>query len=394
MRFKLFALSFLFILNFAGCKTMDSVYMKEIYTESSICAAKENVFSEKRRLAYIRGTWPLSNDNYWQAEQIRGELLTDLNISFALINRDGKVELSNKQYLKREVTKLHEYYPNLRVNISIGGWGADGFSVASANPDNRKVFVDSAVALVKEFNFDGVDIDWEFPVGPEWGQEIVSDAHDKQGYILLLSDLRKAFNLLEEETGKYYTVTTAVPSAYWFTQKNDVKIASIICDYINLMCYDYYGSWSENTGYNASLYLNSADPSQWSTEIGLKRYLNAGVAPEKIVLGIPFYAFGWKGVTESGMNGRFQKPKAFIGNMDYVELQQKYGKTLQNCWDDEAKCSYFYDANKQIFITYTSPRSIQEIAAFAKKNGLGGLMYWEYANDMDAILLEALARCE
>ena len=75
----------------------------------------------------------------------------------------------------------------------------------------------------------GVDIDWEFPVGPDWGQKIHSSPADKENYILLLSDLKDAFIKEENQTGKHYSLSTAVPAAKWFTEKNDVKAAGEIC---------------------------------------------------------------------------------------------------------------------------------------------------------------------
>ena len=99
-------------------------------------------------LAYIRCTWELSNGQYWKAEDIRGDLLTDLNLSFAHIDSEGRVQLDNKDYIKEQVLVLQKQYPELRINLSIGGWGADGFSDAASSMENRSVFVESALGLL------------------------------------------------------------------------------------------------------------------------------------------------------------------------------------------------------------------------------------------------------
>ncbi len=342
------------------------------------------------KLAYIRSTWELSDGSYWKAQDIRGDLLTDLNLSFALIDSQGRVYLDNKEYLKKQVTQLHQLYPELRINLSIGGWGADGFSKAASTEKNRRIFADSTISLLKELNLDGADIDWEFPVGPDWGQKIKSSPADRENYILLLSDLRKTFDQETSLSGKYYTVTTAIPSVRWFAQKNDLKAVSQVCDYVNLMCYDYYGDWSETTGFNASLYANPKDPVGWSTDTCLKLYAQQGMLTEKIVLGFPTYGLAWKGVPENSTNGLFQKPKAFIGSFTYSQLEKKYSQGFEEHFDKDARQSYRYNPQSQVFVTYPSQEFFNDLTAYAKEHNLAGLMYWEYAYDMDAKLLQMI----
>ena len=358
---------------------------------TGLAYAKESTM-KNIKLAYIRCTWELSDGTYWKAEDIKGNLLTDLNLSFAHINSKGQVQLENKEYVKNQVSALHKAYPDLRINLSVGGWGAEGFSKASSNQKNRDIFVESTIKLLKELDLNGVDIDWEFPVGPDWGQSIKSSPKDKENYIFLLKDLREAFDKEGKLCGKYFTVSTAVPSAEWFLKKNDVKAASEICDYINLMCYDYYGDWSETTGFNASLYANPKDPVGWSTDVCVKLYLQKGIKAEKIVLGLPTYGFAWKGIADNGTHGLFQKAKTFLGNFDSTGLETKYSLSqgFEDFFDESAKQSYRYNKQTQVFATYPSKEFIKAAAAYAKDFDLKGLMYWEYGHDMDSKLLQII----
>ena len=342
-------------------------------------------------LAYIRCTWELSNGQYWKAEDIRGDLLTDLNLSFAHIDSEGRVQLDNKDHIKEQVLALQKKYPELRINLSIGGWGADGFSDAASSMESRSVFIESALGLLRELNLNGVDIDWEFPVGPDWGQQIKSRPADRKNYIHLLRDLRAAFNREEKITSRHLTVTTAVPSVAWFLKKNKVMAAARICDYLNVMCYDYYGGWSNTTGFNASLSANPEDPVGWSTEKSIKLYKSKRVPAEKIVLGLPTYGFAWKGVSDNGKHGLFQKPESFLGNFDYPQLEEKYGEDFEDFFDEASKQSYRYNAQKKIFATYPSEAFIKAAAAYAKSADFAGIMYWEYGHDMEGKLLEVMA---
>ena len=341
-------------------------------------------------LAYIRSTWELSNGRYWKAEDIKGNLLTDLNISFAHINRKGQVQLKNKDHIKTEVAKLQALYPDLRINLSIGGWGADGFSDAASSEEKRRLFSDTTLNLIRELNLNGADIDWEFPVGPDYGQKIKSSPNDRENYILLLQTLRQAFDQEEKLTGRHLTVTTAIPSVAWFPEKNDIKAAGAICDYINLMCYDYYGSWSERTGFGASLFTNPDDSNGWSTDTCIKLYLKKGLSPEKIVLGVPTYGFAYQGVADNGTHGLFQKPMNFLGNFDYNQLDEKYKSGYEDFFDDISKQSYRYNSSKGIFISYPSEQFIKEAATYIKEKDFAGIMYWEYGHDMDASLLQTI----
>ena len=345
----------------------------------------------KIKLAYIRSTWKLNNGTYWKAEDIKGNLLTDLNLSFGHIDFWGKVQLQNKDYLKEQVQKLHELFPELRINISIGGWGADGFSKAANSTKHRKIFVESAFCLIKEMELNGVDIDWEFPVGPDWGQKIHSSPADKENYILLLSDLKDAFIKEENQTGKHYSLSTAVPAAKWFTVKNDVKAAGEICDYINLMCYDYYGPWTEQTGFNASLFTNPYDPIGQSTDSAFKLYREKGIPAEKIVLGLPTYGFAWEGIADNGTHGLFQKSGVFLGNFDYPQLDEKYSTGFEDFFDEVSKQSYRYNAKEKIFATYPSEQFIKTATTYAKEKGLAGIMYWEYGHDIKGQLLQFMS---
>ena len=67
--------------------------------------------------------------------------------------------------------------------IAIGGATSAGFSSLVSSSGNINTFVASVVAFLNQYNFDGLDIDWEYPIG----------ASDKAGLSNLLITLRQAF---------------------------------------------------------------------------------------------------------------------------------------------------------------------------------------------------------
>jgi chitinase len=365
---------------------------------------------------YIR-TWPIppaareGDSPYWNAGMIKGEYLTDIIVAFALLDKndvstpyipelrpleDGPMF----ENIWDEIAALKEKYPHLKVNISAGGYGADGFSDMANDPALRAAFVANVCAWLENHDLDGVDIDWEYPVGPEWGQEIKSRPADKQNYITLLQELRNEMDTLGEKTGKRYGLSTAVPASGWFPKANDVKAAARIVDSLKLMAYDYYGGWNANTGHHSNLYNNPHDPAWggWSTEQALDEYIWAGVPTEKIILGVGFYGHAWQGVEVGpyedtpGLFQPFQSLPFEQGTISWTQIAEflKPGSGYTRYWDNLAGAPYLY--NGDIWISYTDEEHIKLITDFIKEKRLGGVFVWEYGHDMNAELLEILAR--
>ena len=54
---------------------------------------------------------------------------------------------------------------DLKVTLAIGGWneGSEKYSLMAKDPEARRIFVKSVVTMLREYNFDGLDLDWEYP---------------------------------------------------------------------------------------------------------------------------------------------------------------------------------------------------------------------------------------
>ena len=193
------------------------------------------------------------------------------------------------------------------------------------------------------------------------------------------------------ERGAFKAVSLSASS--WYVAQNDVLAVASIVDNLKLMAYDYYGGWSATTGHLANLRNNPADPEWggWSTEQAVDVYLNAGVSPEKMVLGLSFYGRAWSGVEDGGTNGLFQPYTAAVPDaFSWPQIKEltKEGSAYTRYWDDAAQAPYLY--NGDVFITYTDAEAIALIAAYAKEKGLGGVMVWEYAHDIEGDLFNVL----
>ncbi|GFZ29516.1 hypothetical protein CSC2_00420 [Clostridium zeae] len=284
--------------------------------------------------------------------------LTHINYAFASINSDHTIKVENTSDLKT-LTALKSKNPNLKVILSVGGWGMDGFSQAASTSAGRSAFAQSCLNYVNQYALDGIDIDWEYPVNGGWGA-ITSSAADKQNFTLLLQAIRNAIG-----TGKILSIAGGASSDFVNTWTEMAKVKDIV-DYINLMTYDF----TNGNTLNANTYNSSLATSGLSCESAVNTYLNAGVPAAKLNLGMPFY-----GRTTSG------------GWPTYTELVNNYinknGYVRQ--WDSAAQEPYL-TLNGQFAITYEDPQSIAVKDSFIKSKGLGGAMFWEYSQDNGQLL--------
>src|SRR5439155_26130630 len=94
--------------------------------------------------------------------RISAEKLTHINYAFGKVSEDGDVIVDERNAPAHlsQLQALKAKNPKLKVILSIGGWGADNFSLAAFNATTRKRFAAGAIALIKRFALDGLDLDW------------------------------------------------------------------------------------------------------------------------------------------------------------------------------------------------------------------------------------------
>jgi chitinase len=249
---------------------------------------------------------------------------------------------------------------------------------------------------VTKYQFDGVDIDWEYPVS---GGEPHNHNRPEDGsnYVLLLKELRNQLNQLSaEHNGKQYFLTVASPAGEDNFRTFKLGEMATYLDWFNLMTYDYHGDWESTTNHQAALYANPIDPSdlakKYIIDYTINAYIKAGVPSKKIVLGVPQYCRGWKGVQETN-HGLFQRAKGAasgtfdVGQFDYYDLFKRIKQNpdaYRVYWDEAAQVPYVYAASVEggMFATYESPRSIGVKANYIKAKNLGGMMFWDASNDV------------
>ena len=360
--------------------------------------------------------------------------ITHLNYSFGLVYNNEKDETNDAL---KDASKLHQIWlsqkvqddllkipqlrkqnPNLKVLLSVGGWGARGFSGAAATKDTRAVFIQSAQEIIAKYGLDGIDLDWEYPVNGAWGL-VESQPADRANFTALLTELRTAL-------GHKKLLTIAV-GANAESPKSwvDVKAIAPSLDYINLMTYDMaYGTQYFNSNlYDSTQWPTVAAADKYSADFVVSNYLAAGLKPSQMNLGIGFYGRVPKRAVEPGID--WSKPDAQKNpvTQPYFEPAQielfkslgvdlskdtyvKYNdivaklindpqKRFSQHWDDEAKVPWLSvqsaDGKTLFALSYENPRSVAIKADYIKSKGLGGAMFWEYGADDNNQLAKQLA---
>lgn len=378
---------------------------------SEVAAVKEG----KKVITYL----PCWESKSWEVEDIQGDKLTHVLLSFARIDNGFKIsdkevrihteggeyampDLISAEMIMEEtwdkVAQLQEKYPHLKFIVAVGGWEAEGFSDMAASAATREIFVDSVVEYVKEHKLDGIDLDWEYPVGPPWGgHPIETRTADKDNFTELVK-------LLRQKLGEEQEISFCANVSGWFLDAIDFDAVTPLVDSVNIMSYDMHGSWDDKAFHHSPLYPNPNDPVvTWglSDAETVQRFIARGVPAEKLVLGYPAYGKEFHGITagEKGdglfqpfaadAEGKLIDEKALWrgGSIPYSVLKEYYiGKNgFVRYWDDASKVPYLYDG--KTFITYEDAESLALQAAYVKEQGLAGMMYWEYVNDIDGELL-------
>ncbi|MFE4592358.1 glycosyl hydrolase family 18 protein [Streptomyces laurentii] len=310
-----------------------------------------------------------------------------------------------------QLKKLKAKYPKLKVVVSLGGWTySKYFSDAAATPASRQKLVRSCIDLWIKGNlpvyngaggegvaagiFDGIDLDWEWPGSPDGHPGNHYSAQDKANNAALVAEFRKQ---LDELGGEHRLLTAFTPAdPVKIGQGWDLGTVRTDLDYAMVQGYDFHGAGSDNswepnrTGHQANLTTDAQDPYNFhfSVDDAVKPYLDAGVSPRKITIGIPFYGRGWQGVTDGGAAGEWQSatgaaPGQFAeeaGVRGYSNLLASVpGLTVHH--DEQSGSTYGYTGPGGQWWSFDDAWSIGRKTDYLKSKGLLGVFIWEMSGD-------------
>ncbi|OAB45887.1 glycoside hydrolase family 18 protein [Paenibacillus antarcticus] len=350
----------------------------------------DTIYSDKKVTSVYIPIWKDFKDI-----DLKGKNVDIAIIAFAKIDKTNiyfDLDPAKNEVIKENIKKLQENNKKTSFILGVGGYKADGFSDASMD-GNRYSFTESILAMVKELDLDGIDIDWEYPAFDAWNT-IKARPEDTNNFTNLMKELKEKLDRLPRKNKNYY-LSFAAGNEDWYFKNVEVKKVEKYVDFINVMSYDLTGAWSETTGYNSNLYKDKNEKSRTSVDRIINLYLERDIDASKLLLGIPAYSYAWENVkSATNQDAAFTLGKPI--NIDKVDLsyktiQDKYLEKdgFKRYFDDTAKTAFLYDGNT--FITYEDEEALEAKVKYVRDKKLAGVMVWEYSQDSDEGIVKYLA---
>ncbi|XP_051003382.1 chitinase-3-like protein 1 [Acomys russatus] len=314
-------------------------------------------------------------------DAIDRSLCTHIIYSFANIsNNEIDTWEWNDVTLYGTLNALKTRNSNLKTLLSVGGWksGPERFSRMASSTERRSTFIKSVAPFLRAHGFDGLDLSWLYP-GPK----------DKQHLTTLIKELKAEF-IKEVQPGREKLLLSAAVSAGKVALDSGYDIAQISqhLDFINLMTYDFHGTWNQATGHHSPLFRGQADSSSDrfnNVDYAVGYMLKLGAPASKLMMGIPTFGKSFTlGSSETrvgapasgpGLPGRYTKEKGILAYYEICDFLS--GADLHRIVDQQVP----YATKGNQWVGYDDQESVINKVQYLKRQQLGGAMVW--ALDLD-----------
>ncbi|XP_039031833.1 class V chitinase-like isoform X2 [Hibiscus syriacus] len=354
--------------------------------------------------SHFSGAQTWIKGGYWYAngefpiQDINSALFTHLSCAFAEVNASNyqlSIPSASEQYFSTFATTVKRRNPSVKPLLSVwNGISATGKSISGekvndsvlssmvSTSSTRKSFIDSSMKAARRYAFQGIDLFWVWP-----------NSTDLSNIGVLLDEWRAAINSEPRKPGESPLILTIairyLPTIGTVTYPIDSIRRNV--DWAHVVAYDYHLPTRENfTGVHAALY----DPSSnVSTDFGISEWLNKGMLPSKLVLGLPYHGYAWKLVNsqDNAVGAPASGPAVTMdGSMGYKAIQsyiRDYGYGAASVYNATYGVNLF--TSPTIWINFDGEEAVRAKISYSKDRKLAGFNAFQLSNDDNWMLTRA-----
>lgn len=397
-----------------------SFFIMTLITLSTILSPATAVTFSSKAPNVLRSAWFTSYHDdssagySFNVDQINWSKYTHMNYAFVIPTSNPSALTASPQdvhILPQLVNAAHAN--NVTVSVSLGGWGgSQHFSTIVSSPESRSKFVSALATFTQAWKLDGIDFDWEYPGKQGIGSNAVSP-QDSDNFLSLLELLRSTPSTQE-------LIISAAVSLKPFISSTGAPMTNVsqfadVLDYIEIMNYDVWGSWSSAVGPNAPLDDSCAPVAdqQGSATSAVNAWVAAGMPAHKIALGVAAYGHSFSVSPHKAFkNGALTSFPPFDKNnqpagdswggssgdydfwgliaADFLESTGQPNKGIHYRFDSCSQTAYVYNFKPQIMVSFDDAKAFSAKGQFIKSHGLRGFAMWEAGSDYHDILLDAV----
>ena len=303
------------------------LFFLSIFAYVNVTAQRKNSHNQFKVVGYYFLNAALRDTAHTDSNYLFLNKITHLNIAF--INPDSSGNFNQDLAIETLIKKAHD--KNVKVLASIAGGGPHPYYSTLLQDNEREMFIKNLVDMTKRYQLDGIDVDLE-------GDDI--DDNYEKFVVELAASLHAAHKI----------ITAAIATTYK-DQLPDKALKQF--DFVNVMSYDRTGPWRPQ---------DPGDPSPYSMAVeDLDYWHNVRQIPKnKLVLGLPFYGYGF-------------------GNVDSPVISMNY-KQIVALYPGELSDTLNLPSNTVMY--FNNLATIKKKTKLAMQKG-GGVMIWQLLGDAD-----------